>query len=417
MISTCWNVPPWAFARWMSLLDPGFQIRVNHESIYCRGACWTVSDILNLTGTEQSLRHDLTLARDAGINMLRVGGTMVYESDSFYRLCDELGIMVWQDFMFANMDYPVDDDSFRQNVWVEATEQLTRLAPHPCVAVYCGNSEVEQQAAMLGMPRELWSNSWFAEQLPALCHSLHPGAGYVPSTPTGGVLPFHPNSGLTHYYGVGRLPAASERCTPIRCEIHARNTWFFQHSGSGVDRSRHRWIHSPVIHDPRWKRRVPRDTGAGWDFEDVRDHYLRELFNVDPVQLRSSDTPRYLQLSRLVPGEVMHQTFSEWRGIHSQNSGGLVWFYKDLWPGAGWGIIDSTGVPKATYYYLKRTWSPRQLTLTDEGLNGLHVHLVNESNEPCNGTVEVTLLKEPNVVVARQEIGRARRYPADRGGC
>ena len=170
----------------------------------------------------------------------------------------------------------------------------------------------------------------------------------------------------------------------------------------------------PVMHDPRWKSRIPRDTGAGWDFEDVRDHYLRELYGVDPIQLRSWDMSRYLQLSRLVPGEMMTRAFSEWRSGHSHNQGGLVWFFKDLWPAAGWGIVDSNGLPKAAYYYLKRIWNNRQLTLTDEGLNGLHLHLINETEADCEGSVEVVLLKEPQLVVARQELpvqlaGRSQR--------
>ena len=391
----------------------GFQVRVNEQPIYCRGACWTVSDILTLTGTHEQLRHDLTLARDAGVNMLRVGGTMVYESDTFYRLCDELGILVWQDFMFANMDYPVDDESFRSNVTAEATEQLTRLAAHPCVAVYCGNSEIEQQAAMLGMPRELWSNSWFAQDLPELVGRLHAGTAYVPSTPTGGVLPFQPNTGLTHYYGVGAYlrPVTDVRRSDVKFTPECLG---FSNVPEAATIEAIMQGSNPVTHDPRWKRRVPRDTGAGWDFEDVRDHYLREVFHVDPVQLRSWDTPRYLQLSRLVTGEMMQQTFSEWRSSHGHNRGGLVWFYKDLWPAAGWGIIDSTGIPKAAYYALKRTWNSRQLVITDEGLNGLQLHLINETSQPCAGFVEVQLLKEPNIVVARQEVsvgmeGRATR--------
>lgn len=100
--------------------------------------------------------------------------------------------------------------------------------------------------------------------------------------------------------------------------------------------------------------------------------------------------------------------------MHSQNRGGLVLFFKDLWPAAGWGIVDSSGLPKAAYYALKRTWQNRQITLTDEGLNGLHLHLINERAEPLSGFVEVTLLKEPNVVVAQKEIsvelaGRGRQ--------
>ena len=383
--------------------DHGFRVVVNGEPVFCRGACWTVSDCLTLSGTDEQLQHELTLARDAGVNMLRVGGTMVYESDRFYRLCDQLGILVWQDFMFANMDYPTDDEGFRHNIVEEASEQLRRLSSHACVAVYCGNSEIEQQAAMLGMPREIWSNSWFSDQLPKLCAELHPGTSYVPSTPTGGVLPFHANRGLTHYYGVGAYlrPVTDVRRSDVKftpeclgfANVPDASTVELIMQGAHV-----------ATHDPRWKRRVPRDSGAGWDFEDVRDHYLREFFGIDPVQLRSRDMARYLQASRLVTGEMMHQTFSEWRSGSGDNGGGLVWFFKDLWPAAGWGIIDSQGMPKAAYYALKRTWASRQLVVTDEGLNGLHLHLINETNQACNGSVEVVLLKEPDVIVARQEI-------------
>src|ERR1700722_2963667 len=125
----------------------GFSLQVNGEDVYCRGACWTVSDIFSPGAAPESLEHDLRLARDAGVNMLRIGGTMIYESDRFYQLCDQLGIMVWQDFMFANMDYPVEDPAFAANIDAEAKYQLSRLSRHPSVVVYCGGSEIEQQAA------------------------------------------------------------------------------------------------------------------------------------------------------------------------------------------------------------------------------------------------------------------------------
>jgi beta-mannosidase len=191
------------FRRLFAPPDGGISLHVNDVPVYCRGACWTVSDVLTLTGTEEKLARDLRLARDAGVNMLRVGGTMVYESDAFYRLCDELGILVWQDFMFANMDYPVEDADFAAEIEAEARCQLSRLSPHPCIAVWCGNSEVEQQAAMVGVPRELWRNDWFASRLPALCAEYSPEVPYVPSSPSGGALPFHVREGVSHYYGVG----------------------------------------------------------------------------------------------------------------------------------------------------------------------------------------------------------------------
>ena len=381
----------------------GFCLRVNDVPIFCRGACWTVSDIANLTGDEVSLRHDLGLARDAGVNMLRVGGTMVYESDRFYELCDELGILVWQDFMFANMDYPVDDPAFAAEIEAEAREQIARFSPHPSIAVYCGNSEVQQQAAMRGLPREAWSNRWFDERLPRLTSALHPGVPYVASSPSGGALPFHVRHGVTHYYGVGayRRPVRDLRRDDVK--FAAECLGFANMPGpeaivAAMDGD------PLVTHHPRWKQRVPRDTGAAYDFEDVRDHYLRELFGVDPVELRCSDPSRYLYLSRIVSGRMMADVFAEWRSGFSNNRGGLVWFFKDLWPGAGWGLVDSLGLPKPAYHHVRRAWKTRQLTLTDEGLDGLHLHAINESAEPMTGSLEVVMLLDDHVVVGRGEL-------------
>lgn len=379
------------------------EILVNGEPIYCRGACWTVDNITTLDGSLESLTRDLTLARDAGVNILRVGGTMIYESDYFYRLCDELGILVWQDFMFANQDYPVEDPDFSANITAEAVEQLGRLARHPCVAVYCGNSEVEQQAAMLGMPENVWRNRWFGEQLPELCAKYHAGTLYLPSTPSGGVLPFHSRSGVSHYYGIGaylRSPsdlrkddvAFSSECLGF-ANIPDQETLAEIADGDAL-----------MAHHPLWKQRVPRDTGTGWDFDDVRDFYLNKLFGVDPVQLRSFDPTRYMQLSRVVPGAMMSQTFSEWRRPTSNNRGGIVWFFKDLWPGAGWGILDSKSRPKACYYALRRVWQPLQIIVTDEGLEGLHLHVCNETAHDFRGFVELVLLKSERIIVARHEV-------------
>ena len=385
--------------------DPGFGLIINGVPIYCRGACWTTSDIFTLSANEASLRHDLTLARDAGMNMLRIGGTMLYESETFYRLCDELGILIWQDFMFANMDYPVDDAAFAENIKAEAKQRIDSLAQHPCVAVYCGNSEIEQQASMLGMARELWRNDWFGKDLPRLCSERHPGTAYVPSSPSGGILPFHTKTGITHYYGIGAYLRSMRELRHADVKFTTECLGFANIPEPEVIDEFMGGL-MPVTHHPRWKARVPRDTSAGWDFEDVRDHYLRELFNVDPATLRSFDMPRYLELSRVTSGEMMARASSEWRSKHSNNAGALIWFFKDLWAATGWGIVDHRGIPKAAYYQLKRTWQTRQLTITDEGLDGLHLHLVNETADPVEGYVEVQLLREPSMIIAKHEIAK-----------
>jgi beta-mannosidase len=148
------------------------------------------------------------------------------------------------------------------------------------------------------------------------------------------------------------------------------------------------------IHHPRWKAGVPRDTGAGWDFDDVRDHYLRELFAVDPVALRSTDAERYLELSRTVSGEVMAEVFGEWRRAESPCGGGLVLWLSDLMPGAGWGVLDHRGEPKVAYHHLRRALAPVAVWSTDEGLDGVAVHVANDLSVALRATLRVALYRD-----------------------
>lgn len=379
--------------------DNNFKISVNHQSIFCRGACWTTNDIVSLTGSKEKLLQTLTLMRDAGANMIRIGGTMVYEQDAFYQICDQLGILVWQDFMFANMDYPFEDDIFLKSVETEIKQQLQRLSKHACVAIYCGNSEIQQQVAMLGFDRTVWEIPFYEKILPELCHIAHPTIPYVSSSPHGGDLPFRSNQGLSHYYGVG---AYLRSVTETRLHNVKFTSECLGFSNIPVSKTRNSVLKGqlPATHNPIWKQRTPRDSGTGWDFEDVRDHYLKEIFDVEPVHLRSFDPDRYILLSEVVTGEIMSQVFSEWRSPQSGCNGGLVWFLSDFWPGAGWGIIDSLGQPKACYYYLKRAWQPVNILMTDESLSGVDLHICNNTQQELNVVLEVILLDQRSTKIA-----------------
>lgn len=377
------------------------ELHVNGVPVFSRGACWTVTDFLSLNGSEEQLRTTLMLAKEANINMLRVGGTMVYEQDLFYRLCDEMGILVWQDFMFANLDYPVDDPVFRANIEIEVRQQLRRLQRHSCIAVYCGGSEIEQQAAMMGFPVAEWSNSFLAETLPNLCQQLHPGITYFRGSPSGGDLPFHVGTGVAHYYGVGayRRPLSDAKHAGVK---FASECLGISNVPAMETVTRLMDGRTPVPHHPVWKARVPRDNGAGYDFEDIRDFYLRELFQEDPVTLRSENPERYFAISRSVSGEMMLRTFAEWRRAGNPCHGGLIWFYKDLWPGAGWGIVDSENRPKAAYFYAQRAWASRTILMADDGLDGIKLLLINESAEAFDGEIEFGLLQHGKIKVLEQ---------------
>ncbi len=376
--------------------DGDFSLSVNGVPIFCRGACWTPLDMVTMRCDRSAYERALHQARDAGMNMLRVGGTMVYESDDFYDLADELGILLWHDFMFANMDYPEDDAAFTAGVSEEARQFLARLEGRPSLAVLCGNSEGEQQAAMFGASRERWSPRLFHETLAGIAKESRPDVPYWPSSAHGGAFPHEACAGTTSYYGVGAYlrPLEDARRSDVRfateCLAFA-NVPAEAPPGSGV----------PVRGMPRAAllARTPRDLGAGWDFADVRDHYVKALFGVDPTALRYADHDRYLELGRAATAEVFGAVFGEWRRADSRCRGGLVWFLRDLWEGAGWGVVGADGTPKSPWWAMRRACAPVAVHVSDEGGNGLYVHLVNDRPEKLAGELELSLFRAGEVAV------------------
>jgi beta-mannosidase len=372
--------------------DGGFRVLVNDVPIFCRGACWTPLDVVSLNASADDYEQAIERVRDAGMNMIRIGGTMVYEDDALFEACDRHGILVWQELMFANMDFPQGDPKFDRSVEQELRQQLGRLIAHPSLALICGNSEVEQQAAMFGATRDRWTPPLFHEVIPALVRELCPDMPYWPSSAHGGSFPHQPNVGTASYYGVGAYlrPLEDARRSEVR---FASECLAFANIPEDSTITRMRGGMALRVHHPEWKARTPRDMGAGWDFEDVRDHYVQELFGVDVLALRYSDHDQYLRLGRIATAEVMAATFAEWRRKRSACGGGLVWFLRDLVPGAGWGIVDAFGQPKAAYYALRRVLQPVAVSISDEGCNGLAIHVVNDGCDELKALLTVTLYR------------------------
>ncbi|WP_100962877.1 glycoside hydrolase family 2 protein [Bosea sp. FBZP-16] len=386
--------------------DEGFGLIVNGVPVFCRGACWSNADVTTLAGGRAAYEPWLRLAREAGMNMIRLPGVMTYEGEAFFALCDELGIMVWQEMMLANFDYPQGDAGFRAAIATEVEALLGRTQGSPSLAVLCGGSEVFQQSAMLGAPAEAWSGPVFDEVLPDAVATFRPDIAYVPNSPSGGPLPFVADKGVTHYYGVGAYMRGLDDARRANVRFAAESLAF---ANVPEEVSLRPGKPPAITHHPDWKRAVPRDAGASWDFEDVRDHYLERLYGLEPARLRREDPERYFALSRAVVAEVMEETFAEWRRPASPTRGALVWLLQDLQPGAGWGVIASDGEPKSAWHGLARAFRPVQLALTDEGVNGLGLHVLNECPEPLTATVELTCWRagEVAVVQAKREVALA----------
>lgn len=369
----------------------GFGLLINGVAVFCRGAVWMTPDAASLPGTSEAYAPLISLAREAGMTMLRVPGVGVYESRAFFEACDEAGILVMQDVMLANFDYPQADEAFCAALEAEVSHLLGSTQVHPSLALLCGGSEVFQQAAMLGAPPEDWSGPVFDEGLPSLVARYRPGLPYLGNSPSGGALPFVVEEGVGHYFGVGayRRPLEDARRANVR---FASECLAFAH----------------VPRDPALMRvGIPRDAGADWDFVDVRDHYTHLLFGEEP-----QDEARAHALAEATSAHVMEATLNEWRRPASPTRGALVLALSNLMPGAGWGVLDEKGLPKAAYFGLKRAMQPLHLGVTDEGVNGLHVHLVNERATPFSGQIELTILRDGQVklVQARHPVTLAAHH-------
>jgi beta-mannosidase len=378
--------------------EKGFGLCVNDTAIFCRGACWTTPDIVALPGDATRYRPWLEELRDAGMNMVRIAGTMVYEADDFYSLCDQLGLLVWQDAMLANFDYPATAE-FRSSLAAELQVFLDRTQLNPSLAVFCGGSEVLQQAAMFGLASDRIDDSLYCSVMRDVAHRTRADLVYVPNSPSGGDLAFQPNAGVAHYYGVGAYlrPLNDARLAGVRFASECLAL-----ANVPCERTVETLRVSSTT-DARWKQTVPRDPGVGWDFDDVRDHYLAILFGQDPLQLRYADFSRYLELSRAVSCILMEEVFNEWRRVGSVCHGGVVWQWQDTASGAGWGVIDALGRRKAPWYALRRACRSRQIILTDEGLNGLMVHVLNETALPLHAVLRIACLRDGATPVREAE--------------
>ena len=307
---------------------------------------------------------------ELGLNLVRVPGIAAYESDAFHDRCDELGLLVWQDLMFATFDYPLADEGFVETVTSEVADQCARLAGHPSTVVVCGSAEHEQQAAMFGVS----PSTGYAGELAALLKPVVEASGldavWVDSSPSGGDPVIRVDTGIAQYFGVGAYLRDLPDVRHSRVRFAAECLAFSN------------------LTDPVVEGGVPRDSGADWDFADVREHYLRQRYG-DPSDGSATEAD-----AQRVTGEVMADVFGEWRRPDSGCGGGIVLWLRDVVAGAGWGLLDHEGAPKPAALALAPTLQPTAVWFVDEGLNGLDVHVAHDREYADRATLSVDLLRE-----------------------
>ncbi len=365
--------------------DEAPELTVNGVPIFARGVCWVPIDPIGLAPDPHEVRRALEQIRDAGFNLVRVNATAVYEDATFFDLCDELGLMVWQDLMFARMDYPVDDAEFVEDVRAEIEGTLGGLAHRPSLVVVCGGSEIGQQAAMLGQSVD--PETLVGATLRDVVADIVPTTPYLIDAPIGGDRPFAVDTGVAFYFGVGGYRRPLEDARRAQPRFLAECLAF---SNVPDDQSVNALRDAGMaLHDSAWKQGVPRDPGSPWDFEDVRDHYVGLLYAVDPARVRAIDPDHYLDLGRAAASRAVEASLREWRLPTSTATGAVILEARDCRRGAGPGLVDVHGRPKPTWYAARRALAPLALLLSDEGLNGLRIWAVNDTATKVDAELRV----------------------------
>ncbi len=359
-----------------------FYFACNGVPFFAKGADWIPAS--PYPGEVVNYEQFIQAAADANMNMLRVWGGGIYEEDAFYAHCDEYGIAIWQDFMFACGTYPSFDAEFMANVKVEAEDNIKRLRHHACMALWCGNNEIEQ-----GMPDSPgWqdSMSWedygrlFDVLLADLVHELAPQTAYWPGSPhtSLGDRSDHrsPDSGDTHLWDVwhGKKPFEW---------YHTRLDRFVSEFGFQSFPEPQTIAEFTLPEDRNITSYVMEHHQRSGIGNSTIIHYLLDWFRL-PTSFEGT-----LWLSQILQAMAMKYAVEHWRRNMPRSMGALYWQLNDMWPAPSWASLDWKGNWKALHYMAKRFFNPLLVSgVADWENNSLQIHVTNDQRTEQTGTVE-----------------------------
>jgi beta-mannosidase len=333
-----------------------FQLVVNGIPVFAKGADVIPFDSFPNRVTAANYRRILESARDANMNMIRHWGGGYYESDEFYAICDELGIMVWQDFMFGN-DWQPGTYAFKLNIEAEAEDQVRRLRNHPSIVVWCGNNETEgalNWGVRKTLPPEIRFFIWqdylteFSGILPRVVARLDAETPYWPSSPSSDYEAVSPvyHSGDDHFWDVwhGRVPFATYESDHSRFVTEFGFQSFpemktIEAFTQPEDRGN---IFTPVM-------LAHQKNNEGNSI--IHDYLLRDYSE-------PKDFASFLYVSQVLQAEGIKIGVEHWRRSRPETMGTIFWQLNDCWPVASWSSIDYYGRWKALQYYARRFYAP-----------------------------------------------------------
>lgn len=408
-----------------------FRFLLNGCPVYARGANWVPPSMLIGSTAERTRRTLVDLSRDAGMTMLRVWGGGVYEPDHFYDACDELGVLVWQDFMFACFDYPTDGTDLLEQTEAEARQQVRRLRHHACLALWCGNNEVQgiHEITTGSADPGDWGWTIFHELLPAVVSELDPATAYWPGSPWGEDRTELLNGikdGDRHawevWHGVD-VGAGDPTTYPTRGEaVH-----FHRYS-----RDRGRFISEFGIHAAPELGTLQRWVSEPLELQTPAfEHRNKDTPPDKALALMSVETgspttiAEYVDFSMACQAEGLKHGVEHYRRRMPHCNGALVWQLNDSWPGLSWSVIDYDLTPKAAYYFLQRAFQPLQasfataddtleLWVSNTGLAGATVELVVELTDHRHSVLQRAVVTAHVPAYTSQPVWSGKRPPAAR---
>ncbi|MBN2710330.1 MAG: glycoside hydrolase family 2 protein [Calditrichaceae bacterium] len=326
---------------------PAFRFIINGKAVFIKGANWIPADSFLPRVTGEKYKQLINMVVKANMNTLRVWGGGIYEDDYFYRLCDENGLLIWQDFMFACASYP-ENDTFIQNVKKELQYNISRLQTHPCVIIWCGNNENEwlwyrdQSAQLKEMPGYNLFHKFFPEWLKA----WDPSRPYWPSSPFGNDEdPNDPASGNRHQWDIWSMWIDYTEV------IHDKSLFVTEFGFQGPAN-----LHTFLKAIPPEQLHPQSRMFEFHNKQEEGPERLIKFLNAHfPVK---TDMDSFIYLTQLNQGLALKTCLEHWINRWPETSGSIIWQINDCWPVTSWSLIDSDLKPKLAYYFVKKAFAP-----------------------------------------------------------
>ncbi|HEY6918604.1 MAG TPA: glycoside hydrolase family 2 protein, partial [Tabrizicola sp.] len=359
-----------------------FGMRVNGRAVFAKGANWIPADALFGRITPDAVRGLLQSAVDANMNMIRIWGGGRYEPDWFYDLCDELGLMVWQDFMFACHLYPSTPE-FLAEVDAEVRDVVGRISHHACIALWCGDNELI--GALTWFPesrndrdRYLVNYDRLNRTVEAALLSVLPGANWWPSSPSPGPLAFgdawhDDSSGDMHFWSVWHEGKDFDHYRDVSPRFCSEFGFQSYPSLTAIRR----------FADPKdWNIAAPvmeshqKNPGGNARIAETMFRYFRF-----PV-----DFPNFVYVSQVQQALAIKTAVTHWRSLKPHCQGTLYWQLNDTWPVCSWASLDHGGNWKLLHHMAARFYAPVMVTAVPKD-GGIELRAVNDRPEAVTITV------------------------------